>query len=120
MENTVNGNCIAENMHCDKITTGAEDQALCQELLRCMETTHCWTDDPLRCLCGTAMETACLTEANGLCRAEVFAATKTTNPGEATPRFYDVGYPSGYAAQVMACRYGYCSARSEPPNPVCQ
>ena len=119
-ENTDGGNCIADNMYCDKITTGAEDQALCNALLKCMETTHCWTDDPLKCLCGTAQDTACLTAANGLCMAEVFAATKATNGSDAGTRFYDIAYPSGYASQVVACRFGYCSEKSEPPNPVCK
>ena len=89
-------------------------------LLTCMETTHCWLDDPAKCLCGTAQDTACLTEPNGPCRDQVFAATKAANGTEAGTRFYDPAYPSGYASLTIACRFGFCSAKSEPPNPVCK
>jgi hypothetical protein len=107
-------------MYCDKITSGAEDRALCQALLDCMRSTHCWLEDPNRCYCGTAMDTACLIEPNGVCRDQVFAATKTTNATDAGIRFYDTTYPAGYATQVIGCDWGFCSLRSEPPRDICR
>ena len=84
-----------------------------------MRTTKCWTDDPAKCLCGTAVDTACLTGANGVCMAEVFAATKATNGTDAGTRFYDTAFPSGFATQAIACDFGFCSPIADPPTDAC-
>jgi hypothetical protein len=111
-------------MGCDKLSTGdagSADKVLCEALLACIRRTGCWAMDPLLCLCGTALDTACLAPmaANGACRDEAFAATKATNDSDAVQRFYDVAYPSGYATQVIACDFGFCSSRSDPPRNAC-
>jgi hypothetical protein len=106
-------------MYCDKITTGAADQDLCQGLLDCMRTTRCWTTEPIDCYCGTARDTACLVEPNGDCKDQLFAATKTTDPPTAGIRFYDPAYPAAYATQVIGCDWGFCSLRADPPRNAC-
>jgi hypothetical protein len=96
-------------MGCSNVTNAA-DRALCEALLTCMRTTHCWAADPLDCLCGTAKDTACLTGANGVCKDQVFAATKATSGTDAGTRFYDAAFPASFATQVIACDWGFCSA----------
>jgi hypothetical protein len=64
---------------CDGLEGG--DQELCLRLLSCLRATNCWTRDPLDCLCGTAGGVACASgSANGECKEEMQAATKTTDP----------------------------------------
>jgi hypothetical protein len=101
---------------CDKITAGPADRALCEALHACMLSTHCAANDPLDCLCGTATGTSCVTAANGACREQTLAATRSSNATEAGTRFYDFAYPSGYATQEIACRRDYCGANAEPPH----
>jgi hypothetical protein len=117
-ENIDNGNCDGTKMGCDKLADPT-DRALCETLLTCMRTTNCWLEDPSKCLCGTAQDTACLTGANGVCKDEVFAATKAANGTDAGTRFYDNAFPSGFATQLIACEFGFCTPVADPPSDAC-
>ena len=92
---------------CDKMPADAteEDRQLCRAALSCMQSTGCWFDSPLKCLCGTAEDTACLTAASGACRDQIRAATRAANWSEAGVRFLDTAYPSGYAALLASCYF---------------
>jgi hypothetical protein len=109
------GDCDA-NIGCSKITTGAADIALCQALDTCMRKTGCWAINPLDCLCGTAVGTACAgPAANGVCKAEVIAATKTTDAVSNGTLFYSLNVPSGFATQQSACDHDICSVECKFP-----
>jgi hypothetical protein len=109
------GDCDS-NIGCSKITTGAADIALCEALDKCMRQTGCWSNNPLECLCGTAIGTACAGPgANGVCKAQVVAATKTSDPVANGTLFYSLGVPSGFATQQAACDHDICSAECKFP-----
>jgi hypothetical protein len=93
---------------CDKITTGDADKALCVALRDCILSKHCGATDPFQCYCGPDTGAACLTNPVGVCKDEVFAATKTTSPTIAGTLFYDFLVPAGFATQDVACRKDFC------------
>jgi hypothetical protein len=101
------GDCDA-NIGCKNVTDPA-DKALCEALDTCMRKTGCWSKDPLDCLCGTASGTACASAAaNGVCKAEIQAATKTTDPVANGTLFYSFSVPAGFATQQSACDRDIC------------
>jgi hypothetical protein len=115
--------CKAEqvaNALCDTVigceTIEGADRALCEALHTCMITSHCAANDPLDCFCGTALGTACLIGANGVCRAQTLAATKTEDLTAAGTRFYDPSFPAGRATTEVACRRDFCGPNAEPPH----
>jgi hypothetical protein len=106
------------NIGCSKIANSA-DRALCRALDTCMRTTGCWSTDPIDCLCGTAKGVACASSAaNGVCKAEVQAATKTTDPVANGTLFYSFAVPAGFATQQAACDLDDC--RTQCSTPSCQ
>jgi hypothetical protein len=105
---------------CSNIADAA-DRALCDALVTCMRTTMCRTTDPLDCLCGTAQGTACASAAaNGVCKPQVQAATKTTDPVGNGTLFYSFTVPAGFGTQLIACDHDNCSAAAIPPSNACQ
>jgi hypothetical protein len=101
-----NGECEPDS-GCDGLE--GQDLALCQSLLKCMRATSCWVKDPLDCLCGTASGVACATgSANGDCKAEMQAATKTTDPVKNGTLFYDPTVPAGRANRLISCDHDNC------------
>ena len=81
-----------------------------------MRKTNCWATDPLDCLCGTAVGTNCAgPAANGVCKAEVIAATKTTDAVSNGTLFYSLNVPSGFATQQSACDHDICSVECKFP-----
>jgi hypothetical protein len=101
---------------CANITTGAADMALCVALDTCMRKTGCWSKDPLDCLCGTAVGTTCASSAaNGACKAEIQAATKTTDPVANGTLFYNMSVPAGFATQQSACDRDICPIECKFP-----
>jgi hypothetical protein len=109
------GDCEA-SIGCSHITTGAADIALCEALDKCMRQSGCWSNNPLECLCGTAIGTACAgPAANGVCKAQVIAATKTTDPVANGTLFYSLNVPAGFATQRAACDHDVCSADCKFP-----
>jgi hypothetical protein len=118
MDHVASGDCDP-SIGCSNVTDPS-DQALCQNLYLCMRRTGCWHNDPLDCLCGTAAGTACATSsANGPCKAEVQAATKSTDPVANGTLFYSFIVPSGFATQRIACEHDWCSPSSPVPNNDC-
>jgi hypothetical protein len=88
-----------------------EDKDLCVNLVNCMRATNCWVRDPLDCLCGTAKDVACTTDAaNGACRAEMQAATRSTDPIKNGTLFYDPTVPAGRANRLLACDRDQCTS----------
>jgi hypothetical protein len=100
------GNCEPDS-GCDSLT--GEDKQLCLNLLNCMRATNCWVKDPLDCLCGTIDYVECTKHANGDCRAEMQAATKTTDPVKNGTLFYDPSVPAGLANRLISCDKENCS-----------
>jgi hypothetical protein len=85
-----------------------------------MRRTGCWHTDPLDCLCGTAVGTNCASSAaNGACKAEVQAATKTQDPVANGTLFYSFTVPAGFATQQIACDHDSCSPAAFPPTNAC-
>jgi hypothetical protein len=110
------GDCDA-NIGCSHIANAA-DRALCDALDQCMRTTGCWVSNPLDCLCGTAVGTNCASQAaNGVCKAEIQAATKTTDPLANGTLFYSFSVPSGFATQQAACDRDVCPQACNAPTP---
>jgi hypothetical protein len=92
---------------CDGLT--GEDKQLCVNLLDCLRATNCWIKDPLDCLCGTARDLECTTNAaNGDCRAEIQAATRTTDPIANGTLFFDPGVPASRANKLISCDKEKC------------
>ena len=92
---------------CEPLT--GTDRELCENLLSCLRATNCWINDPLDCLCGTAKDVDCTTEkANGDCRAEIQAATKTTDPIQNGTLFFDPAVPAGRANRLISCDKEKC------------
>src|SRR5439155_96485 len=101
------GDCDPQ-IGCKNITNAA-DKALCVALDTCMRQTNCWSNDPLDCLCGTATGTACASAAaNGACKAEIQAATKSTDPVANGTLFYSFSVSAGFATQQSACDRDIC------------
>lgn len=100
------GDCEA-GIGCDGLT--GSDKDLCVALYDCMKTTGCWSNDPLDCLCGTAKGVSCASSAaNGACKAQIQAATKTTDPVGNGTAFYSLNVPAGHATQYFACVKDFC------------
>jgi hypothetical protein len=94
----------------------AADRLLCQALHDCMRSTQCWHSDPLDCLCGDARGTACASaQANGQCKPQVQAATRTTDPVANGTLFDSFSVPAGFATQQIACDHS-CSPAASPPS----
>jgi hypothetical protein len=87
---------------------GGEDKLLCQNLLNCMRATNCWLKDPLDCLCGTVDYVECTKGGNGVCLAEMQAATKTTDPIKNGTLFFDPTVPAGRANRLISCDKEKC------------
>lgn len=93
------------------------DKTLCVNLVNCMRASNCWVKDPLDCLCGTAKDEACITNAaNGVCRAEMQAATKSTDPIKNGTLFYDPSVPAGLANRLISCDRETCLKHCALPN----
>jgi hypothetical protein len=104
---------------CENITDPA-DKALCDALFKCMRETGCWHKDPLDCLCGTAQGTSCASAAaNGECKLQVQAATKSTDPVANGTLFYSFTVPAGFATQRVACEHDNCSPVAPQPTNAC-
>jgi hypothetical protein len=102
-----------------KNIANAADRALCEALDTCMRKTNCWANNPLDCLCGTAIGTNCAgPAANGVCKAEVQAATKTTDAVANGTLFYSLNVPSGFATQQSACDHDVCPTECAYSPPV--
>jgi hypothetical protein len=113
-EGVENGICEKE-LGCESLQ--GQDKTLCVNLVNCMRATNCWVKDPLDCLCGTAKDEACITNAaNGVCRAEMQAATKSTNPIENGTLFYDISVPAGLANRLLACDRDKCVSHCSLPQ----
>ena len=106
-ENIANGNCEPDS-GCAGLE--GEDQRLCLDLLNCMRATGCWVKDPLDCLCGTIDYVECTKQANGVCRAEMQAATRTTDPIKNGTLFYDPTVPAGRANRLISCDKEKCKS----------
>lgn len=110
------GDCEPD-IGCDKLS--GDDRALCTNLESCFRRTKCWLNDPLDCLCGSSKGVACASAAaNGACRAEIQAATRTQDPVQNGTRFYSLLYPAGHATQLLACDKDNCLAECEAPMTV--
>jgi hypothetical protein len=91
------------------------DQELCENLLACQRRTNCWVKHPLDCLCGSASGVDCAQgAADGACRAEIQAATKTTDPVKNGTLFFDPTLPAGRANRLIACAYDNCQSVCAP------
>ena len=105
-EYIASGDCEPDS-GCDPLT--GPDRELCENLLNCMRATNCWINDPGDCLCGTAKDVNCTTEAaNGACRAEIQAATRTTDPIQNGTLFFDPAVPAGRATRLISCDKEKC------------
>jgi hypothetical protein len=105
-EYIASGECEPDS-GCDGLK--GEDRQLCENLLNCMRATNCWIDDPGDCLCGTAKDLDCTTEkANGDCRAEIQAATRSTDPIKNGTLFFDPTVPAGRATRLISCDKEKC------------
>jgi hypothetical protein len=103
--NIASGACEPDS-GCDGLD--GNDKALCSNLLNCMRATNCWVKDPLDCLCGTVDYVECTRYANGDCKAEMQAATKTTDPIKNGTLFYDPTVPAGRANRLISCDKERC------------
>jgi hypothetical protein len=116
-QSAINAGDCDTKIGCDQITDAA-DRSLCVALDACMRKTGCWSVDPLDCLCGTAKGTACAgPAANGVCKAQIQAATKTTDPVANGTLFYDFRVPAAFATQQAACDLDFCPAICKPLAP---
>jgi hypothetical protein len=111
---------VAKANGCDEIPAegvgpnkSANDRVLCQALDDCMKTTKCWAgaNGPSDCFCGTASKLDCTTpKADGVCKAQIMAATKAANELLAGAMLFSPNLPSGFAAQKYACYWMSCLA----------
>jgi hypothetical protein len=91
------------------------DKDLCLNVLACQRRTNCWLKHPLDCLCGTATGVDCAQGgANGECKAEIQAATKTNDPIKNGTLFFDPTLPAGRANRLIACAYDNCKSVCAP------
>lgn len=98
---------------CDGLV--GNDLALCLDLVACARLSGCWVRHPGDCLCGTAGGVPCAKgEANGDCRREIQAATKTMDPILNGTRIYDPQYPAGRAMRLVACDFDACKDTCGP------
>jgi hypothetical protein len=111
------GGC-AEFAGCSNLppTATTEEKRLCQEALDCMRRTGCGVTDALDCLCGTAKDDACLSRADGVCKAQLMAAAKTTSSTTAANLFFQPAaadgvtiLPIAYATTLVSCDKELCS-----------
>lgn len=90
-----------------------EFSALCTAAKDCATRAGCGYA-PLgsaECFCGTADLGACQTEgaANGPCKKEFYAASRSKSLPEVAAHFGDLTYPSGVAHYLHACDRDYCA-----------
>jgi len=84
------------------------------------------TGDPLKCWCGTAEYTDCITRdsaANGPCLKEVQEAAESTKAADIKARQINPNYAMGGAFNLATCRAQFCSkyagANGNPqPDPI--
>ena len=106
------GDCEPDS-GCDDLA--GDDKRLCEDLLACQRRTNCWVKHPLDCLCGSAPGVDCAQgAANGACRSEIQAATKTTDPVQNGTLFFDPKLPAGRANRLIACAYDNCKSVCAP------
>ncbi len=103
--NIKSGECEPDS-GCDGLQ--GEDRQLCVNLLNCLRATNCWVKDPLDCLCGTVDYVECIKGGNGACRAELQAATRTTDPIQNGTLFFDPKVPAGRANRLISCDKEKC------------
>ena len=113
-------NCRAETDACKDLpgtaqggpATGRARSVICQELVRCVQTSHCFT---VECLCGNQRSPeACADAPSGPCREEYLAAFEidTIEPeqlGEAPPA-------AVAAATLQQCQFDRCRSSCLPPK----
>jgi hypothetical protein len=90
----------------------AGDKALCQAVDECMRTSACWTAEKgvVNCICGTAAGLACAgPAANGACKAQILAATRSTSELQAASLVFSTMVPAGFAAQKYECYHDQCA-----------
>ncbi len=104
-DNIASGACEPDS-GCEGLA--GEDRRLCQNLVNCMRATNCWVKDPLDCLCGTVDYVECTKYANGDCKAEMQAATRTTDPIKNGTLFYDPTVTAGHANRLISCDKERC------------
>lgn len=107
-ENIKSGKCEPKS-GCDGLE--GVDKTLCLDLLACARRTSCWLKRPVDCLCGDAEDVACAKgEANGDCRREIQAATKTNDPLMNGTRFFNLDFPAGRALNMVSCDHENCQS----------
>jgi len=86
------------------------DQALCQAVINCVRKSNCHAPSALSCFCGTADATACAAVggANGVCKAEIEAGFKNTDPTFIRTNLLLVSLPGGGALNLLQCDRDFC------------
>ena len=113
-QHIVAGDCEPDS-GCDGLSS--PDKPLCEALVACARRTNCWVNHPLDCLCGSAPGVDCAQgAANGACRAEIQAATKTTDPVKNGTLFFDPTLPAGRANRLIACAFDHCKTSCAPKS----
>ncbi len=108
LENIASGTCV-EGAGCDGLS--GIDKNLCLALVACIRSTGCWKKAASDCLCGTATGVACASAAaNGACRQEIQAATKTLDFLKNGLLLNSLSVPAGHATQLIACDKTACVA----------
>jgi hypothetical protein len=111
-KHVASGDCEPDS-GCDGLA--GDDKRLCEDLVACQRRTSCWVKHPLDCLCGSAPGVACAQgAANGACRAEIQAATRTTDPVRNGTLFFDPALPAGRANRLIACAFDNCKSVCAP------
>ena len=106
----LDNNCPADVAGCSGLT--GQDRTDCEALLACTKRTGCANNgDGQPCYCGTADIGACLgTGANGMCKAEVEVAGKSTSAQILGERFVDPVFPVGRVFNLYGCKVAICTA----------
>ena len=110
-------NCVPETDGCDHLDSDAKIQA-CRNLYCCIRANHCAVaGDPIRCWCGTAQYSDCVSVAatdargaNGPCLREFEAASPTKKPADIKQYLVDPNYGLGSAVNLSQCRGNFCEA----------
>src|SRR5262249_12247206 len=123
--NWSNQSCLAcENNFCpeDPIAeplcpdfASSADVTLCNDLMDCVRRSNCAANGVLGCYCGSVDVATCQSGGgNGVCKSQIEAGQKTTNPTLIINNYEDVSTPAGAVMSLIDCDRSFCKNECMP------
>jgi cysteine-rich repeat protein len=103
------GSCAPDSHPSCSDYLAAADQALCQTTLDCARRTNCGANGVSTCYCGTQSIANCRGGmGDGVCKSEVEAGLKSTDPAFIVDSLTKTLLPGGGAMKIVLCDHDFC------------